>query len=119
MSPGRMWRWASAAAVGMLLAAPAIASAADFDPSVEFATDPYVKIELGPLDLSINKAVFYLFLASVICIAMGLVIRGGLKMKPMKFTVQMKSRSAAQYGNHRAMARVGSPCSATWTCATS
>ena len=57
---------------------------AEFDPSEEFKLDPWVSIELGPLDMSINKAVFYLFLASVICIAMGLVIRGGLKMKPTK-----------------------------------
>ena len=35
----------------------------DFDPSVEFKTDPYVTIEIGPLDLSINKAVIYLLLA--------------------------------------------------------
>jgi F-type H+-transporting ATPase subunit a len=66
---------------------PALASAAseDFDPSVEFATDPYVKIEIGGLDLSINKAVVYLLLASAICIGVGIfVIRGGLRMRPTK-----------------------------------
>jgi F-type H+-transporting ATPase subunit a len=79
-------RIAAAAAITTLLALPAAGMAAgeDFDPSEEFKLDPWVSIEIGPLDLSINKAVFYLFLASVICIAMGLVIRGGLKMKPTK-----------------------------------
>ena len=57
----------------------------DFDPSVEFETSPYVKIELGPLDLSINKAVVYLLLAAAICIGVGiLAIRGGLRMRPTR-----------------------------------
>jgi hypothetical protein len=40
-------------------------------------------------------------------------------MKPSMFTVQMKTSSEAQYGNQRAIAFVGSPCSATWVCAIS
>jgi F-type H+-transporting ATPase subunit a len=87
MSPRRMWRWACVAALGVLLTVPSMAAAATdkFDPSVEFKTDPYVKIEVGPLDLSINKAVIYLLLASVICIGVGIfVIRGGLRMRPTK-----------------------------------
>jgi hypothetical protein len=43
----------------------------------------------------------------------------GSGMKPIMFTVQMKRSSEAQYGNQRAIAFVGSPCSATWTWATS
>lgn len=77
-------RLAALSALTALLAAPALGAAADFDPSEEFKLDPWVSIELGPIDMSINKAVFYLFLASVICISMGLVIRGGLKMRPTK-----------------------------------
>ena len=70
-----------------LLTLPALAAAAEeeaeFDPSQEFALEPYVSIELGPLDLSINKAVIYLLIASAICIGIGLfVIRGGLRMRP-------------------------------------
>ena len=70
----------------LMLALPALAAAATeekFDPSIEGATAPYIPIELGPLDLSINKAVIYLLLASAICIGVGIfVIRGGLRMKP-------------------------------------
>jgi F-type H+-transporting ATPase subunit a len=87
MSPRRIWRWASVVALGLLLTVPSLATAAsaDFDPSVEFATDPYIKIEIGPLDLSINKAVVYLLLASAICIGVGIfVIRGGLRMRPTR-----------------------------------
>jgi F-type H+-transporting ATPase subunit a len=71
----------------LMLALPALAAAAEdkFDPSVEFKTDPYVSIELGPLDLSINKAVVYLLLAATICIGVGIfVIRGGLRMRPTR-----------------------------------
>ncbi len=79
-------RLAAVAALTALLALPAsgLAAGDEFDPSDEFALDPWVSIELGPLDLSINKAVFYLVLASVICIAMGLVVRGGLRMRPTR-----------------------------------
>ena len=43
----------------------------------------------------------------------------GSGMKPSMFTTQMKSITLATYGNQRAIALVGSPCSATWVCATS
>ncbi len=75
-----------------LLALPALAAGAeegsngeeDFDPALEFALEPYISIELGPLDLSINKAVIYLIGASLICIGVGLaVVRKGLAMKPV------------------------------------
>jgi F-type H+-transporting ATPase subunit a len=36
----------------------------EFKPQNEFKLDPWVKIKLGSLDLSINKAVLYLFLAA-------------------------------------------------------
>src|SRR4051812_38600417 len=42
-----------------------------FQPQNEFKLDPWVSIKLGGLDLSINKAVLYLFLAAAgTCIAM-------------------------------------------------
>jgi F-type H+-transporting ATPase subunit a len=70
----------------LLLALPALAAAAEeteFDPSQEFALQPYVSIDLGFVDLSINKAVIYLLIAATICIGIGLfVIRGGLRMRP-------------------------------------
>ena len=84
----RVWALAAGLGLTLMLALPALAAAqereeAKFDPSVEFATDPYISIELGPLDLSINKAVVYLLLAAAICIGVGIfVIRGGLKMRP-------------------------------------
>ncbi len=43
----------------------------------------------------------------------------GSGMKPSMLTTQMKIMSVATYGNQRPIAFVGSPCSATCTCATS
>jgi F-type H+-transporting ATPase subunit a len=86
LSIRRSWRALTALAIGCLLAVPAIAAAAeeeDFDPSLEFKLDPYISIDLGPIDLSINKAVVYLLIASAICIGLGIfVVRGGLRQRP-------------------------------------
>jgi F-type H+-transporting ATPase subunit a len=40
----------------------------EFQPQNEFKLDSWVSLKLGPLDMSINKAVLYLFLASVLTI---------------------------------------------------
>jgi F-type H+-transporting ATPase subunit a len=89
LSLRRSWRALTALAVGCLLAVPtfalgqAEAEEDKFDPSLEFELDPYISLEIGPLDLSINKAVLYLLLASVICIGVGIfVVRGGLRQRP-------------------------------------
>lgn len=73
-------------ALGLILAGPALASAAEeFDPAGEFAVGEWVPIHLGPLDLSINKAVFYMLISSALIIIVGLlVVRGGLKMRPAR-----------------------------------
>ena len=88
MSLGQSWRALTALAVGCLLAVPTFALGQaeeenEFDPSLEFELDPYISLEIGPLDLSINKAVVYLLLASLICIGVGIfVVRGGLRQRP-------------------------------------
>ncbi len=45
----------------------------EFDPSHEFELATWVPIHIGPLDMSINKAVAYLMLGSVVTIALGIV----------------------------------------------
>ena len=83
MSLRRHWRALVAVAVAGSLALPTLASAADFDPSLEFKLDPYVSIHIGGLDLSINKAVVYLLIATAITIGFCVyVIRGGLRLRP-------------------------------------
>ena len=49
-------------------------SRGDFDPTTEFEQHEWVPIHIGPLDLSITKAVVYLMLGSVLTIALGTLL---------------------------------------------
>jgi F-type H+-transporting ATPase subunit a len=54
-----------------------------FDPSHEFEQHPWIPIEIGPVDLSITKAVAYLILGSLVTMALGIVLmRVKLGLKP-------------------------------------
>jgi F-type H+-transporting ATPase subunit a len=69
-------------AVSLLaLALPQVALAkGEFDPSLEFEQHPWVSIHIGPLDLSITKAVAYLILGSLLTMILGVGLmraRGG------------------------------------------
>ena len=60
----------------LALLAPQVALAADeedFDPSDEFQQHDWIPIHIGPLDLSITKAVAYLILGSVLTMAFGIL----------------------------------------------
>jgi F-type H+-transporting ATPase subunit a len=55
----------------------------EFDPSHEFELPAWIPIEIGPLDLSINKAVAYLFLGTAVSIGLGiLLMRARLGVRP-------------------------------------
>jgi F-type H+-transporting ATPase subunit a len=57
----------------LALALPQAAFArGNFDPSIEFEQHEWLPIHLGPLDLSITKAVVYLFLAAALTILLGI-----------------------------------------------
>jgi len=67
----------------LALASPAPALAEDFHPEDEFQLHAWVPIHIGPLDLSINKAVAYLLLGTVLSIALGIVfMRVRLGIRP-------------------------------------
>jgi F-type H+-transporting ATPase subunit a len=71
----------------LALAAPANAFArGTFDPSQEFQQKTWVSIHLGPLDLSITKAVVYVLIGAALSIVLGLVLMRG-KMLNRRFTV--------------------------------
>jgi len=84
----RVWALLGALATLCLLLLPALAVAQEetedkFDPSVEFALNKYIPIDLGPIDLSINKAVLYMLISAGICIGFGLyAVRKGLEERP-------------------------------------
>jgi F-type H+-transporting ATPase subunit a len=67
----------------LLFPSQAFAAEEDFDPAVEFEQHAWIPIHLGPLDLSITKAVAYLFLGTAVTILLGLgLMRWRLGVEP-------------------------------------
>jgi F-type H+-transporting ATPase subunit a len=62
--------------IALLLPADAFARGT-FDPTTEFEQKAWIPIHLGPIDMSITKAVAYLMIATVVTIAFGLVFMRG------------------------------------------
>jgi F-type H+-transporting ATPase subunit a len=59
------------------------AAAGDFQPQEEFTLHPWISIELGPIDMSVNKAVAYLWLGGLLTILLGIwIMRLGLSLRP-------------------------------------
>jgi F-type H+-transporting ATPase subunit a len=57
----------------------------DFSPEHEFVLEPWIPLELGPIDLSINKAVAYLWLGGAAAILFGIwLMRFGLSLRPAR-----------------------------------
>jgi F-type H+-transporting ATPase subunit a len=54
----------------------------DFKPQNEFKLDPWISLKIGPLDMSINKAVLYLFLAAALTIFAMTYIARRMQEKP-------------------------------------
>jgi F-type H+-transporting ATPase subunit a len=69
-------------ATSLFLALPAVALAAsdttgeedEFDPSHEWELQEWIPIHIGPLDMSINKAVAYLLLGALVSCLLGIVL---------------------------------------------
>jgi F-type H+-transporting ATPase subunit a len=71
-----------AALVGLALVLPSPALArGEFDPSHEFELNEWIPIHIGPLDMSVNKAVVYLWLGAALTIALG-ILTMRWKLKP-------------------------------------
>ena len=62
--------------LALLLPANAFARG-EFDPTTEFEQKEWIPIHLGPIDMSITKAVAYLMIATVVTIAFGLFFMRG------------------------------------------
>jgi F-type H+-transporting ATPase subunit a len=68
-----------------LLAPSAAFARGNFDPTVEFQQHDWIPIHLGPIDLSITKAVVYLMLGAVCTMALGIfTMRSRLALLPGK-----------------------------------
>ena len=67
----------------------------EFKPQNEFKLDPWISIHIGSIDMSINKAVLYLFLACALTIATMLYIANRMQQHPNR--VQTAVETAYQF----------------------
>jgi F-type H+-transporting ATPase subunit a len=59
------------------------AAEGDFDPQHEFLLEDWIPIHIGPLDMSVNKAVVYLWIGGLATIFVGIwLMRFGLSLRP-------------------------------------
>jgi F-type H+-transporting ATPase subunit a len=66
-----------------VIASLLLAATGDFEPQEEFELPAWVPIHLGPLDMSINKAVVYLWVGAAVTMLVGIwVMRFGLSLRP-------------------------------------
>jgi len=81
------------AAAFVVLGFPSFAAAAEqFEPADELALDPWIPIEVFGIDMSINKAVFYIFLAAILTVLVMVLVARKMKVRPdskMQTTVEM------------------------------
>ena len=63
----------------------------EFTPTDEFKLDPWVKLEFGPVDMSINKAVLYLVLACVLTTTVMTYIAKRMTDKPNRVQTAMEA----------------------------
>jgi F-type H+-transporting ATPase subunit a len=62
----------------------------EFKPQNEFKLDPWISLEIGSVDLSINKAVFYLVLASALTVATMVWISRRMQAKPNRIQTMIE-----------------------------
>jgi F-type H+-transporting ATPase subunit a len=61
------------------------AEESEFQPQHEFELEPWIPLQLGPIDLSINKAVVYLWVGAAVTIVLGIwLMRFGLSLRPAR-----------------------------------
>jgi F-type H+-transporting ATPase subunit a len=70
-----------------------------YQPQNEFKLDPWISLEIGPFDMSINKAVLYLFLASGLTIAAMLYIANRMQQRPNRMQTAVESAYQLMKGN--------------------
>jgi F-type H+-transporting ATPase subunit a len=70
-------RWVALLATFALLAPSSAFARGEFDPSIEFEQHEWIPIHLGPLDLSVTKAVVYLWLGAAVSILIGVLLMRG------------------------------------------
>jgi F-type H+-transporting ATPase subunit a len=110
-----LWLWGLllvGAAVGLFLV-PGGSQQVRFDVAREFTLEPVVKlVKIGPFDLSITKAVIYLWVATAIIVVLAIVVSRNIKKEPSRFQFAMETLyDLARNGIAGSVMKVGQ---ATW-----
>jgi F-type H+-transporting ATPase subunit a len=69
-------------AIALVALVPSEGKNEEFEPVDEFALDPWVSLKIGPVDMSINKAVLYLVLACIITAGIMIYIARRMQARP-------------------------------------
>jgi F-type H+-transporting ATPase subunit a len=81
--------------LALTIAVGAIAGSAgkneDFEPVEEFRLTPWIDLKIGGLDLSINKAVFYLFLACALTAGTMIYVAKRMQAKPNRMQTAVEA----------------------------
>ena len=62
----------------------------EFQPQNEFKLDPWIELKLGPIDMSINKAVMYIFIAAALTTGTMIWIARRMTTRPNKVQAGME-----------------------------
>jgi F-type H+-transporting ATPase subunit a len=71
----------------------------EFQPQEEFKLDPWIEIKIGPLDVSITKAVLYLFLASALTTVTMTYIAKRMQQKPNRVQTAVEAAYDLTFNN--------------------
>ena len=71
-----------AGAIALVALIPGQGKNEEFRPQEEFKLDPWINLKLGPIDMSFNKGVLYLFLACALTAGVMMYIANRMQSKP-------------------------------------
>jgi F-type H+-transporting ATPase subunit a len=85
----------------------------EFKPQNEFKLDPWISLKIGPVDMSINKAVLYLFIACTLTAGVMVWIANRMQARPNR--VQTALEAAYDLANSQiTRSNMGSEMAAKW-----
>lgn len=70
-----------------------------YKPQNEFKLDTWISLQIGPFDMSINKAVLYLFLASTLTIVAWMYIANRMQARPNRVQTAVETMYQLMKGN--------------------
>jgi F-type H+-transporting ATPase subunit a len=77
--------------IGVGLAFPSEGKNEEFEPVEEFRLEPWIKLDFGVVDMSINKAVVYLFLAAGLTIGLMNYIANRMQARPNRIQTAVEA----------------------------